>query len=155
MVFCNNFYQRKRLGHFFSTGKPRAKTRVAVSALRACVPGHSLRQSPSTQVLRSCHTHPRESGWVIFLARGNPVRKLGWPCQHSAPMFQGTAYGRAPPRRRYAAATSTLVKAVGSFFVFASSPGCVPYPLISYRVPPISPPPCCVPMADTAPPLCR
>ena len=69
MVFCNNFYQRKRLGRFLSTGKPRAKTRVAVSALRACVPGHSLRQSPSTQVLRSCHTHPRESGWVIFCAR--------------------------------------------------------------------------------------
>ena len=69
MVFCNNFYQRKRLGHFFSTGKPRAETRVAVSALRACVPGHSLRQSPSTQVLRSCHTHPRESGWVIFCVR--------------------------------------------------------------------------------------
>ena len=97
----------------------------------------------------------KESGWIIFLARGNPVRKLGWPCQHSAPVFQGTAYGRAPPRRRYAAATSTLVKAVGSFFVFASSPDCVPYPLISYRVPPISPPPCCVPMADPAPPLCR
>ena len=115
---------------------------MAVSALRAYAPGHSLRQSPSAWALRSCHIHPRKSGWVIFCARKlarlrtEPLYKLASAPRKPSTMLRADGRPRSasmPVRRSASSASIPLHRGYAGPAIITQHPR-PPTPLIGWVI---------------------